>query len=215
MKLYTYFRSSAAYRVRIVLGLKGLSWEAVPVHMLRGGGEQHSTEYRSVNPMGLVPSLETEGAVITQSLAVCEYLEERFPEPPVLPSEPRHRAYVRAIAGNIACDIHPLNNLRVLAYLTGRLGLGEDEKLAWYQHWITLGFEGLETLLGRAGLAGRYCFGDTPTLADAFLVPQVYNARRFRCPLDAFPVLTRIAQTADETVPFAAARPEAQADSKA
>lgn len=214
MKLYTYFRSSAAYRVRIVLALKGLEWEPAYVHMLRGGGEQHQPAYKAVNPQGLVPALEIDGQVLSQSTAICEYLEERFPEPALLPKTLEERAYVRAVMSAVACEIHPLNNLRVLKHITGTLGLDEDGKLAWYRHWIASGFAGLEALLAASGRAGDCVLGDTPTLADAFIVPQVYNARRFDCPLDDFPIIARIADACDALPAFAAARPEAQGDAQ-
>jgi maleylacetoacetate isomerase len=212
VKLYTYFRSSAAYRVRIVLGLKGLAWEPGFVHMLRGGGEQHLPAYRAVNPQGLVPALETEGAVLAQSTAICEYLEERYPEPPLLPRDLKARAYVRAVMGAIACEIHPLNNLRVLKHLTGKLGVGEDAKLAWYRHWIADGFRGLEALIASSGRAGSFALDASPTLADAFIVPQVYNARRFDCPLTDYPNIVRIAESCSAHPAFQAASPEKQPD---
>ncbi|MEQ8450348.1 MAG: maleylacetoacetate isomerase [Nitratireductor sp.] len=212
MKLYTYFRSSAAYRVRIALALKGLSFEPAFVHLARNGGEHRSSSYRAVNPQGLVPALEDDGSVVTQSIAICEFLEEKYPDPPLLPETPVHRAYVRTLMAAVACDIHPLNNLRVLNHLTGPLQLGDDVRLDWYRHWIAVGFEALEAQLVASGLAGRFAFADTPTLADAFLVPQVYNARRFDCPLDAYPTITRIADACDALEAFRAARPEAQGD---
>lgn len=210
--LYTYFRSSAAYRVRIVLALKGLAWQPSVVHMLRDGGEQHRPEYRAVNPLGLVPTLVDGDAILVQSTAICEYLEETHPEPPLLPRDPVARAYVRAVMATIACEIHPLDNLRVLHYVTKTLGHDEDEKLAWYRHWVAVGFAGLEALMTKAGRTGRYVHGDTPTLADAFLVPQVFNARRFQCPLDAFPTIVRVADTAAAHPAIASARPDAQVD---
>lgn len=212
VKLYTYFRSSAAYRVRIVLALKGIACDHAHVHLVRGGGEHRSPAYRAVNPQAIVPALEDGGAVLTQSIAICEYLEETHPAPPLLPADPVGRAHVRAVMAAIACEIHPINNLRVLNHLTGTLGFSEDRKLDWYRHWIAEGFAGLEGLLARAGRPGRFTFGDSPTLADAFIVPQVYNARRFECPLDAYPTVTRIADACDELAAFREAAPEAQAD---
>lgn len=212
MKLYTYFRSSAAYRVRIALALKGIAWDPAYVHMLRNGGEQKSAEYKAVNPLGLLPALEDDGALIVQSSAICEYIEEKHPEPPLLPKDLAARAYVRAVMATVACEIHPLNNLRVLGYITGTLGHSEAEKLAWYKYWIAAGFEGLEALLVQSGRPGRYALGDTPTLADAFIVPQLYNARRFECPLENFPTLRRVADAAAEHPAIASARPEAQGD---
>jgi maleylacetoacetate isomerase len=212
LKLYTYFRSSAAYRVRIALALKGLPWEPAFVHMLRGGGEQHSPAYRAVNPQGLVPTLSDEGADLVQSIAICEYIEEKHPEPPLLPADLGARAYVRAVMSAVACEIHPLNNLRVLKYVTATLGHGEEEKLAWYRHWIAEGFAGIEGLIVRAGRSGVFACGDRPTLADAFIVPQVYNARRFDCPMAAYPNIARIAEACSALPQFQAARPEAQGD---
>jgi maleylacetoacetate isomerase len=212
MKLYTYFRSSAAYRVRIALALKGLPWTAAPVHMLRGGGEQHGEAYRAVNPQGLVPSLEIDGTVLIQSIAICEYLEETHPEPPLLPCDPEARAYVRSLMSIVACEIHPLNNLRVLRYVTKTLGHSEAEKTAWYRHWIAEGFQGLEAILARSGRVGAFACGDTPGLADAFIVPQVANALRFDCPLESFPLISRIDENCRALEAFRLAAPEAQAD---
>lgn len=212
VKLYTYFRSSAAYRVRIVLALKGLAYDPAYVHLVRHGGEHRTPEYRAVNPQAIVPALEDGDAVLTQSIAICEYLEETHPEPALLPADPVGRAHVRAIMSAIACEIHPVNNLRVLNHLTGTLGLTEVQKMDWYRHWIAEGFAGLEGLLARVAGSGRFAFGDRPTLADAFIVPQVYNARRFECPLEAFPTVTRIADACDALDAFRAAHPEAQGD---
>lgn len=212
MRLHTYFRSSAAFRVRIVLGLKGLAWEPAYVHLLRGGGEQHAAAFLAVNPQGIVPALEDEGATVTQSIAICEYLEETHPVPPLLPADPGERARVRAIMAAIACEIHPLNNLRVLNHLTGSLGFSEEQKLDWYRHWIAAGFLGLEALVARDRPAGPFAHGDRPTLADAFIVPQLYNARRMNCPLDAFPTLVAIDAACRQLPAFHDARPEAQPD---
>jgi len=212
VKLYSYFRSSAAYRVRIVLSLKGLEVDYRYIHMLKDGGQQHAADYHAVNPMKLVPALEIEGGILTQSLAICEYLDETHPDPALLPGSAADRAYVRAIAAAIACEIHPLNNLRVLAYLSSELGLDKPTRDVWYRHWIAEGLTGVEALVARSGKAGDYCFGDTPTLADAFLVPQLANARRFACDLAAYPTLTAIEQRAILSPAFAAAAPEAQGD---
>ncbi|WP_312759613.1 maleylacetoacetate isomerase [Pulveribacter sp.] len=216
MKLYSYFRSSAAYRVRIALGLKGLAWETVPVHLLQGGGQQHSAAYRATNPQELVPALqdgEGEGAaVLTQSLAIIEYLDETHGGVPLLPQDPLGRARVRALAQSIACDLHPLNNLRVLAYLKHTLGVQEDAKNAWYAHWVALGLSALEQSLATSSATGRYCHGDTPGLADCCLVPQVYNARRFNCPLDGYPTIARIVAACEELPAFQQAAPERQPD---
>jgi maleylacetoacetate isomerase len=212
LRLHTYWRSSAAYRVRIVLALKGLACESVPRHLLRDGGEQRRPDYLALNPQGLVPSLEHDGHVLTQSLAICEYLEECFPEPPLLPAGPRERAAVRAMALAVACDIHPLNNLRVQQYL--RDGLGQDEAVVsnWVRHWIAEGFDALEMLIGRHSQDGRHCFGGSLTLADACLVPQVYNARRAGLDLAPWPRLAAVAGHLESLPEFAAARPEAQPD---
>ncbi|WP_172198134.1 maleylacetoacetate isomerase [Niveibacterium sp. COAC-50] len=212
MKLYTYFRSSAAYRVRIALNLKGIVAEQLPVHLVRNGGEQKLPAYRALNPQGLVPALEDEGALLTQSLAIMEYLEETHPRPALLPADAVGRARVRAIAQSIACEIHPLNNLRVLGYLGGELGLSDEQKHAWYQHWVCLGFEALERQLARDAATGRFCHGDTPTFADCCLVPQVFNARRFDIDLSPYPTLQRIDAHCATLEAFAAAAPARQAD---
>ncbi len=212
MKLYTYFRSSAAYRARIALALKGLRPEMIPVHLVRDGGEQNHVEYLALNHQGLVPALDDDGVLITQSLAICEYLDEIQPAPPLLPTAASQRARVRALALAIACEIHPLNNLRVLNYLTGTLGLTEAQKLAWYHHWIRLGFAALEAQLATESATGIFCHGDAPTLADIFLVPQVANARRFDLDLSAFPTLLRIDARCRELPTFIAAAPQNQAD---
>jgi maleylacetoacetate isomerase/maleylpyruvate isomerase len=214
MKLYTYFRSSAAYRVRIALNLKGLPWEAAPVHLVRGGGEQRLPAYLTLNPAGLVPTLEDEGQVLTQSLAIIEYLDETRPEPALLPGSAAERARIRAIAQAIACDIHPLNNLRVLRYLSRELGVSEEQKTAWYRHWITLGLGAVEAMLANDARAGRFCHGDTPTLADCCLVPQMFNARRFDCDLSAMPTVRRIAETCEALDAFRLAAPASQPDAE-
>jgi maleylacetoacetate isomerase len=214
VKLYSYFRSSAAYRVRIVLALKGIEPDFRYIHMLRDGGQQHSAEYGAVNPMKLVPALETEDGILTQSIAICEYLDETHPDPPLLPGTAADRAYVRAIVAAIACEIHPLNNLRVLHHLSGVIGLDKDGRADWYRHWIAEGFKGVEALVARSGRAGDYCLGDRPTLADVFLVPQFANARRFGCDLSTYPALTAIEQRAICLPAFAAAAPDAQADAE-
>lgn len=211
MQLHDYFRSSAAYRVRIALNLKGLAYEHVPVNLVRG--EEAATSYRALNPQGLVPALVLDdGGVLTQSLAICEYLDETHPEPPLLPRDPAGRARVRALAQVVACDIHPINNLRVLKYLVAELGASEAQKLDWYRHWVSEGFAALEALLAGHPATGRYCHGDRPTLADVCLMPQVFNARRFDCPLDAFPTVARIADACEALDAFAAAAPGRQPD---
>ncbi|WP_183634934.1 maleylacetoacetate isomerase [Niveibacterium umoris] len=212
MKLYTYFRSSAAYRVRIALNLKGLTPEMVPVHLVRGGGEQRQPAFLALNPQGLVPALEDEGHVLTQSLAIIEYLDETHPVPPLLPGDPAGRARVRAIAQSIACEIHPLNNLRVLGYLTGTLGVTDAQKHAWCRHWVQTGFAALEARLATDPATGRYCHGEAPTLADCLLVPQLFNARRFEVDLAPYPTLCRIEAACLALDAFVAAAPERQAD---
>src|ERR1700688_1114891 len=171
IKLYGYFRSSAAYRVRIALNLKGLAYDYLPVHLVKG--EQREERYRATNPQALVPLLVDAGEAMTQSMAIIEYLDEKVPDPPLLPATPEPRARVRAIAQAIACDIHPLNNLRVLKYLTGTLGVSEDAKNAWYRHWIELGLAALDAQLAADSRTGAFCHGATPTLADICLVPQL------------------------------------------
>ena len=212
MKLYTYFRSSAAYRVRIALQLKGLAYEAIPVHLLRDGGEQHHSTYKALNPQGLVPALDTGSAVLTQSLAIIEWLEETYPERPLLPRDADARAAVRAIAQAIACDVHPLNNLRVLNYLTQTLGVTEAQKNAWYLHWVNTGLAAVEQMLVSAGSSGAFCVGDSATLADCCLIPQVFNARRFACDLSAMPTIVRIADACEQLPAFVAAAPAQQSD---
>lgn len=214
MKLYSYFRSSAAYRVRIALNLKGLAYDTVPVHLLKDGGQQLSSEYRAVNPTGLVPTLAEDGWSVGQSMAILEYLEETHPEPALLPRDPKARARVRAIAQSIACDIHPLNNLRVLKYLKHTLGVSEDAKNAWYRHWVEDGLAALETLLANSPETGRFCHGEAPTIADICLVPQIANARRFACDLSALPTLVRIDAACTEMDAFRQAAPDRQPDSE-
>ena len=214
MQLYTYFRSSAAYRVRIALALKGLAYESVPVHLLRGGGEQLQDAYRALNPAALVPALQDEGATLTQSLAILEYLEETHPQPALLPQGAPGRARVRALALSVACDIHPLNNLRVLRYLSHTLQVPEEGRNTWAQHWIALGFAALEEDLVRSPHTGLCCHGDTPTLADCCLVPQVFNARRFGLDLAPYPTVRRIAEHCEGLAPFHAAHPAQQPDAE-
>lgn len=213
--LYGYWRSSAAYRVRIALALKGLAYENRPVHLVKDGGQQHATGYAAMNPQQLVPSLRDGERVLTQSLAIMEYLEETRPEPPLLPADARGRARVRALAQLVACDIHPLGNLRVLQYLERELGVDDARRGAWSRHWIATGFAAMEAMLAGHAATGRYCHGDTPGLADACLVPQVYNARRWKLPLDDYPTIRRIDEACGELEAFRSALPEAQADAPA
>jgi len=212
LELYGYWRSSAAYRVRIALALKELAWENRPVHLVKDGGEQHAAGYAAMNPQQLVPSLRDGERVLTQSLAIIEYLEETRPEPALLPADARGRARVRALAQLVACDIHPLGNLRVLQYLERDLGVGEAQRGAWSRYWIATGFAAMEAMLAGNVATGRYCHGDTPGLADACLVPQVYNARRWKLPLDDYPTIQRIDAACGELEAFRSAVPEAQVD---
>jgi maleylpyruvate isomerase len=214
MKLYSYFRSSAAYRVRIALNLKDLPYETVPVHLARGGGEQHAPGYRKLNPQGLVPVLEDGGRVFTQSLAIIEYLDEVHPQAPLLPKDPLARARVRALALAVACDLHPLNNTRVLSYLTGPMGLGEDAKLTWYRHWIAEGLGALEASLAGDRATGKFCHGDAPSLADCCLVPQLANAYRFKCDVSPYPTLLRIEKNCQALEAFRRAAPGEQPDAE-
>ena len=213
MKLYDYFRSSAAYRVRIALNLKGVAPERAFVHLRRNA--QRSEDYLALNPQGLVPMLVADdSAVLTQSLAIVEYLDEAYPAPPLLPAAPTERARVRGIALEIACDIHPLNNLRVLQYLKNTLGVSEEQKDAWYKYWIDVGLEALETRLARDAATGRFCHGDTPTLADICLVPQLANARRMNIDVAPYPTLTRIEAAAISLPAFVDAAPAKQPDAE-
>jgi maleylpyruvate isomerase len=212
MKLYTFFRSSASYRVRIALNIKGLSYEQIPIHLRRG--EQLASSYNAINPQALVPTLEDNGRLITQSLAIIEYLEERYPQPPLLPRDPVDRATVRSMALTVACEVHPLQNLRVLNYLKTDFGRSEEEVNRWARHWIGLGFEALERTV--ISLANRtdFCFGNTPSVADIFLVPQLSNARRFGCDLTASPNLMRIEANCLKLPAFVNAAPENQPDAE-
>lgn len=212
MKLYNYFRSSAAFRVRIALNLKGLKYQYVSKSLLKN--EQRAADYLALNPQGLIPAIEIDGSVLTQSLAIVEYLNDLHPQPPLLPADPLARAQVRSMALAIACDIHPLNNLRVLNYVRRDLGQNDDGVNAWYRHWVSEGFRGLEQQVAKHSSSRRYCFGDSLSLADVCLAPQMYNARRFDCDLTPFPTLVAIS-THLETLPaFDAARPEVQPDAR-
>ena len=214
MKLYDYFRSSAAYRVRIALNLKGVvPGERTFVHLRMGN--QRAQDYLALNPQGLVPALALDdGQILTQSLAIIEYLDETHPEPPLLPAAPPARARVRAIALAIACEIHPLNNLRVLNYLIGTLGVAREQKDGWYKYWVDVGFEALEKKLSQERETGVFCHGNAPTLADVCLVPQIANARRFSIDLSPYPTLTRIEAACLALPAFAAAAPERQPDAE-
>ena len=213
IRLYTYFRSSAVFRVRIALNLKGIAYEALPVHFLRNGGEHRRPEFLRRNPQGLLPVLDDDGTLLTQSLAIIEYLDSRYPEPRLIPVDPVARARVQMLAQIIACEIHPLNNLRVLQYLRAELGLDEAGVKRWVQHWIAESFHGFEVWVAHWS-GGRYCFGDAVSLADVCLVPQVYNARRFDCDLAPYPTIVRIADGLRDLPPFANAAPESQPDAE-
>ena len=214
MKLYTYFRSSAAYRVRIALNLKGLEYEAVPVHLLRGGGEQLQENYIKMNPSGLVPTFQDDFITLTQSMAILEYLEDEYPQVPLMPKDAAGRARVRELAQIVACDIHPVNNLRVLRYLVRDLGLSEEIKTQWYRHWIVNGLDVLEKHLARDPSAGPLCHGYLPTIADCFLVPQVFNAQRNGVDISVYPNIARINAACVEIPAFVAAHPSNQPDAE-
>jgi len=213
MRLYSFFRSSAAFRVRIALNLKKVTYETVAIHLRRN--DQSKPDYRAVNPQGLVPVLEDGGQRLIQSLAITEYLDETRPEPPLLPKDPAERARVRALAEIVACDIHPINNLRVLRYLIHELGHDEAAIGKWYNYWIAAGFEALEPLLASDARTGDFCHGDAPGLADIALVPQVVNAERYRLDLTPYPTITRIFENCMRLEPFIAAHPNNQPDYEA
>lgn len=212
MKLYTFFRSSAAFRVRIALNLKGLQYESLPKHFARN--EHRTAEYLALNPQGLIPALAVDGVVLSQSLAIIEYLNDRHPAPALLPEDPLDRARVRSMALVIACEIHPLNNLRVLNYLRSELEQDDEGVGTWYRHWVSEGFRGLELQAREFSAAGRYCFGDAVSLADVLLVPQMFNARRLKTDLTPFPTLLGISTHLESLPAFAAARPEVQPDAQ-
>ncbi|WP_251359564.1 maleylacetoacetate isomerase [Kangiella sp. TOML190] len=216
LKLYSYWRSTAAYRVRIALNLKRLSYQTIPVHLVKDGGEQHKLEYRAKNPQGLVPLLEHNGQFLSQSMAICEYLDETFEGPDLLPAEPFVKAQVRSVCQAIGCDIHPVNNLRILKYLQGELSVSDEAKGAWYHHWIQQGFSALEQQLSQFnatdGEVASFAFGQEPTLADAFIVAQMYNARRFDVDLTPYPRLVAIEQHCLTLDAFKDAQPESQPD---
>lgn len=212
--LYSYFRSSAVFRVRIALNLKGLKYEIRPVHLLKNGGEQHGEKYKHLNPQQLVPTLVSNGQPISQSLAIIEYLEDLAPEPPLLPKEPEAKARVRQLALEVACDIHPLPNLRVGQYLKHRLGADEDAVLEWQRHWMNEGLAALEAQLSHDPATGAFCHGDSPTMADVCLVPQLFNARRWKLDIAPYPTLLRIEEAAYKLPAFVAARPENQPDAE-
>lgn len=212
MQLYTYFRSSAAYRVRIALHLKGLDAEYRFVHLLKDGGQQHTPEFKAVNPQGFIPALVDQGHTLTQSLAIIEYLEETHPEPRLLPRDPLGRARVRALALLVACDIHPLNNQRIMQALEKDFGADATMKKRWMQRWMAEGFAALEALIAGSPDTGKFCHGDTPGLADVFLVPQLFNAKRFELDLAPYPTLRRIDEHCLSLKAFSDAAPGRQPD---
>jgi len=218
MQLYNYFRSSASFRVRIALNLKGLPYDYRPIHLLKNGGEQLTPEFRSMSPDALVPVLIDDTReppiTLTQSLAIIEYLDETNPEPPLLPREAGERARVRALALGIACDIHPINNLRVLRYLVKTLGVDEDAKNTWYRHWVESGLQAMEGHLASSTMTGRFCHGDTPTLADVTLVPQIFNGQRVNCDFTSMPTVMRVFDACMQLDAFQRAAPAVQPDAE-
>lgn len=214
MKLHTYYRSSASYRVRIALNLKGIAFEAAYIHLSKNGGEQFGAAFSSLNPQNLLPVLEDGANTLTQSLAIIEYLDEVFPATPLMPATPVGRARVRELSLAIACDIHPLNNLRVLKYLSGTLGASVEQKNTWYRHWVNVGLTALEKRLAQDPATGRFCHDDQPSVIDCCLVPQIYNAKRFDCDLSVFPTIMRIVDSCEALEAFQLAYPDRQPDAQ-
>ncbi len=213
MKLYSYYRSSASYRVRIALNYKKLAYEHHSIHLVKNGGEQHAPEYRHLNPQEQVPTFIDGDFVLTQSMAILEYLEEKHPKPHVMPKNPEQRAYVRQLSLISVADIHPLNNLKVLNHLSGEFGISQEQKNAWYHKWIRQGFDAIETLLDRSPFrTGAYCCGDEVTMADMCLIPQVYNAQRYELPMTDYPLISAIEQACMKLPAFLDAAPEHQPD---
>ena len=212
--LYGYFRSSAAFRARIALNLKGINPELRFIHLLKDGGTQHSAEYKAINPQELIPALAHNGHLITQSMAIIEYLDEIVPQPPIMPKTPYERARVREIAYVVGCDIHPVNNLRIGLFTKEKYGASDDDVARWHRHWIRIGFDALEKMLSGSPLTGAYCHGDTPTLADILLIPQCANARRVKLELDPWPTIARIEAHALGHPAFDAALPKNQPDAE-
>lgn len=214
MKLYTFFRSSASYRVRIALNLKGLTYESAPIHLRRGGGEQLGAAYKAINPQALVPAFEDNGKILTQSLAIIEYLDEKHPHPSLFPKDPADKALVRSMAMVIACEVHPIQNLRVLNYVKKAYNQSDEQVNRWAQHWIDLGLSALEQMIDAQPKRGNVCFGDTPTLADICLIPQLGNARRYGCDLSKYPSIVAIEKHCNALPAFANAAPEKQPDAE-
>lgn len=212
MKLYGYWRSSAAYRVRIALHLKGLAFESIPVHLVKNGGEQHSDAYTELNPTHLVPTFVDQDVTLHQSIAIVEYLDDKFPTVAIYPKDSIAKAKVKALALDVACEIHPVNNLRVQQYLTQQFSLQDSDKLTWSHHWMKIGFMAIEQQLKEN--SGKYSFGDEITMADICLVPQVYNANRFNLDMAEFPNIARVADNCNQHPAFIAALPENQADAQ-
>ena len=214
MKLYTFFRSSASYRVRIALNMKSLAYEQMPIHLRRGGGEQLGATYKAINPQALVPTIDDNGKILTQSLAIIEYLEETHPNPPLLPANPADRALVRSMAMIVACEVHPIQNLRVLNFVKKEYNQTDAQVNRWAQHWIDLGLTALELMILAQSNRGNFCFGDAPTLADICLIPQLGNARRYGCDLSKYPKILAIEKTCMALPAFANAAPEKQPDAE-
>lgn len=212
--LYSFWRSSAAFRVRIALNLKGIDYDIIPVHLRKGGGEQLKEPYQSLNPNGLVPLLIDDSVALHQSSAIIEYLEEKYPKPALLPTKLEDRAWVRALAQDIAADIHPINNLRVLRYLVGHLGISEENRSIWYNYWVKKGLISLETRLSKDPRVGQFCYGDQPGIADSFLVPQVFNAYDAKIPFGDFPTVHRIVENCMTLPAFINASWEKQIDAE-
>lgn len=214
IKLYSYWRSSAAYRVRIALNIKNIAHEIIPIHLVKDGGEQHKKDYRQLNPQGLVPTLIDGDITLTQSFSILEYLEEKIPSPAILPNNLHDRAFARQLAQIITSDTHPLNNLRVLQYLTDTLEISESQKNTWYRHWITEGLSSVEALLAVCRTSGPYCLGEQLSIADICLIPQLYNAHRYKIPLDDWPLLAQIETHCLQLDEFITAQPEKQVDAQ-
>ena len=214
MKLYTFFRSSASYRVRIALNLKGIAYEQAPIHLRRGGGEQFGAAYRALNPQALVPTLEDGRKILTQSLAIIEYLEEKQPQPALLPKDPADKALVRSMAMIVACEVHPIQNLRVLNYVKKEYNQTDEQVNRWAQHWIDLGLSALEEMLAAQPKRGKYCWGNAPTLADICLVPQVGNARRYGCDLSRYTNILAVEKNCAALPAFIDAAPDKQPDAE-